>query len=157
MQPAPDAVLITDGYEAYQRYAEKTGLTHAQCWAHARRDLFEALESEPTGVTEALEQIKAIYAVEEQIRERQLVGADKQLYRLTHSKPKVEMFFDWIERQFERQGFTPTNPFIKALNYARKRRAGLEVFLTDPDVPIDTNHIERALRVIPVERSLCTS
>ncbi len=152
MQPACDAVLISDGYDAYARYAEKTGLTHAQCWAHARREIFEALESEPTGVGEALEQIKAIYAIEEEIRERNLVDADKQLYRLTYSKPKVEVFFDWIERQFERQGFTPTNPFIKALSYARKRRPGLEVFLTDPDVPIDTNHIERALRVIPMGR-----
>ena len=34
----------------------------------------------------------------------------------------------------------------------RERRVGLEVFLTDPDVPIDTNHIERALRVIPMGR-----
>ena len=58
------------------------------------------------------------------------------------------MFFDWIERQ----GFMPTNRFIKALSYARKRRVGLEVFLTDPDVPIDTGHIERALRVIPMGR-----
>ena len=78
------------------------------------------------------------------------MDADKQLYRLTHSKPKVEVFFDWIERQFERHGFTPTNPFIKSLRYAHKRRLGLEVFLTDPDVPMDTNHIERALRVIPM-------
>lgn len=152
MAPPADAVLITDGYEAYQRYAEKTGLTHAQCWSHARREIFEALESEPTGVGEALEQIKAMYAIEEDIREKNLLGADKQLYRLTHSKPKVEVFFDWIERQFERQGFTPTNPFIKALSYARKRRLGLEVFLTDPDVAMDTNHIERALRVIPMGR-----
>jgi hypothetical protein len=28
------AVLISDGYSAYARYAERTGLTHAQCWAH---------------------------------------------------------------------------------------------------------------------------
>jgi transposase len=74
------------------------------------------------------------------------------LYRLTHSKPKVEVFFDWLDRQFQRQGFTPSNPFIKALNYVRERRLGLEVFLIDPDVPIDTNHIERALRVIPMGR-----
>ena len=33
----PGAVLITDGYAAYSRYAQKTeGLTHAQCWAHTR-------------------------------------------------------------------------------------------------------------------------
>jgi hypothetical protein len=152
MAPAADAVLISDGYDAYSAYAKKTGLTHAQCWSHARREIFEALESEPTGVGEALEQIKAIYAIEDHIREHQLVGDDKQLYRLIHSKPKVEVFFDWIERQFERHGFTPTNPFIKALRYAHKRRLGLEVFLTDPDVPMDTNHIERALRVIPMGR-----
>ena len=152
MAPAADAVLISDGYDAYSAYAKKTGLTHAQCWSHARREIFEALESEPTGVGEGLEQIKAIYAIEDHIREHHLVDADKQLYRLIHSKPKVEVFFDWIERQFERHGFTPTNPFIKALRYAHKRRIGLEVFLTDPDIPMDTNHIERALRVIPMGR-----
>lgn len=152
LQPAADAVLVTDGYDAYQRYAEKTGITHAQCWAHSRRGFFEALESDPTGAAEALEQIKAIYAIEEYIRERNLAGEDKQLHRLTHSKPLVELFFEWVDRQFERQGFTPSNPFIQALNYVRERRVNLEVFLTDPDVPVDTNHIERALRVIPMGR-----
>ena len=81
-----------------------------------------------------------------------LVGDDKLLHRLTHSKPLVELFFEWVDRQLARQGFTPTNPFIQALNYVRERRAGLEVFLTDPDVPIDTNHLERALRVVPMGR-----
>ena len=31
-----------------------------------------------------------------------------------------------------------------------ERRAGLEVFLDDPEVAIDTNHLERALRPIPL-------
>ena len=62
------------------------------------------------------------------------------------------MFFHWIEQQFERQGFTPSNPFIQALSYMRKRRLGLEVFLTHPADPLDTNHIKRALRVIPMGR-----
>lgn len=34
----------------------------------------------------------------------------------------------------------------------RERQAGLSVYLTDPEVPIDTNHLERALRVIPMGR-----
>jgi transposase len=149
---APGSVLLTDGYAAYQRYAEKTGLTHAQCWAHCRRHFENALESEPAGVEQALTQIQALYAVEQKIRDQNLTGDAKQLYRLIHSKPKLEVFFDWIERQFERQGFTPTHPFIQALAYAKTRRLGLEVFVTDPDVPIDTNHLERALRVIPMGR-----
>ncbi|HCV13078.1 MAG TPA: IS66 family transposase, partial [Candidatus Accumulibacter sp.] len=63
-----------------------------------------------------------------------------------------ERFFAWIDERFAAQGLLPSNPLTKALAYARDRRFGLEVFLTDPDVPIDTNHLERALRVIPMGR-----
>ena len=152
LAPAAGSVLITDGYAAYERYANKTGVTHAQCWAHTRRGLFEAEAADPPAVYQGLEQIKALYAIEDQIRTLALAGEAKQLHRLTHGKPLVERFFDWVDAQLERQGLTPANPLTKALAYARERRAGLEVFLTDPDVPIDTNHLERALRVIPMGR-----
>ena len=36
-------------------------------------------------------------------------------------------------------------------------RAALEVFLADPDVPIDTNHLERALQPIPMGRNYVQS
>lgn len=147
-----DSVLLSDGYAAYERYAKQTGLTHAQCWAHTRRGLFEAEAADPAAVREGLEQIGALYAIEEQIRLLDLTGEGKQLHRLTHSKPLVECFFDWVDAQLDRGGLTPANPLTQALAYARERRAGLEVFLTDPDVPIDTNHLERALRVIPMGR-----
>ena len=54
-------------------------------------------------------------------------------------------------------GFLPSSPFISALAYIRERRAGLEVYLGDPDVSIDTNHLERALRVIPMGRNYLRS
>jgi transposase len=152
LKAAAGSVLLTDGYAAYQRYAEKIGITHAQCWSHSRRGFFEALDAEPPGAASALEQIKAMYAVEEEIRDKKLTGEAKQIHRLMYSKPLVEYFFAWVDEQLARQGFTPSNPYIQALNYVRERRAGLEVFLTDPEVPIDTNHIERALRVIPMGR-----
>jgi transposase len=146
------SVLLTDGYQAYDQYVKKIGVTHAQCWAHTRRAFFDAQAVEPQASGEALEQIGALYAVEEKIRERKLAGEDKRIYRLLHAKPIVDGFFDWVDRQFERQGLLPSNPLTKALAYARERRAGLEVFLTDADVAIDTNHLERALRAIPMGR-----
>jgi len=152
LKPAENAVLLSDGYAAYEQYADKTGIHHARCWAHGRRGFFDALQAEPTGAAQALEQIKALYAIEDQIRELKLTGEARQTHRLTHSKPLVELFFEWVDQQLARQGFTPSNPFIQALNYVRERRAGLELYLTDPDVPIDTNHLERALRVIPMGR-----
>jgi hypothetical protein len=36
------------------------------------------------------------------------------------------------------------------VNYAKARQAALQVFLSDPEVPIDTNHLERGLRPIPM-------
>lgn len=143
---------MTDGYRAYQQYAQKTGVTHAQCWAHTRRHFFEAQQAEPDAAREALMRIGELYAVEEHIRERKLGGEIKRLHRLLYGKPRVDAFFDWVDRQFEQLGLLPSNPLTKALAYARERRLGLEVFLTDPDVPIDTNHLERALRAIPMGR-----
>jgi transposase len=146
----PDAVLISDGYAAYARYAEKTGITHAQCWAHTRRHFFEAKDIEPEAAAQALQHIAALYDIEAQIRERKLKGEAKKLHRLLYSKPRVEQFFAWLDAQLDSQGFLPSNPMTKALVYARERRSGLQVYLSDPDVPIDTNHLERALRVIPM-------
>ena len=152
LTPVERGVLLSDGYTAYAHYTQKTGLTHAQCWAHTRRKLFEAKDIEPAIAAQGLDLIGGLYAVEERIRE-QTLGATKKLdYRLTHAKPIVEQFFAWVNQQFEAQGMLPSNPMTKALAYARERRFGLEVYLTDPDVPIDTNHLERALRAIPMGR-----
>ena len=148
----PGSVLLTDGYAAYERYAKKTGLTHAQCWVHSRRTFFEALSAEPEAAAAALEQIGVLYAIEEDIRTDNLSGESKRLHRLTHSKPVSDALFAWLDRKFARHGLLPSNPFTQALNYVRTRRLALEVFLTDPDVPLDTNHLERALRVIPMGR-----
>ena len=147
---ADGTVLLSDGYAAYASYAKKTGLIHALCWAHARREFFDAQTADPDAAAAALLQIGQIYAIEKHIREHKLTGPAKRDYRLDHSKPVVQVFFDWIDKQFQRQGLLPSNPFTKALAYARERRAGLEIFLIDPDVQVDTNHLERALRVIPM-------
>jgi transposase len=153
LSPPDDAVLLSDGYAVYASYAKQVGLTHAQCWAHARREVFEAKDIEPAHAEKALEHIAALYAAEEHIRNNDMKGAAKRAWRQAHAKPVAERFFKWVDKYFEAQGFLPSSPFTKALNYIRERRDGLAVYLDDPDVPIDTNHLERALRVIPLGRN----
>lgn len=51
---------------------------------------------EPDGVKEALEQIQALYRIEEQIHEHKLAGESKRLHRLTYSKPIFDTFFKWV-------------------------------------------------------------
>lgn len=145
-------VLLSDGYGAYKSWAKKTGAIHAECWVHTRRQFFEAKQAAPPEAEHALRLIGKIYAVEDEIRRRGLSGPDKRQHRLTHAKPCVERFFAWVDEQFARQDLLPSNRLTRALNYARVRREALQVFLNDPDVAPDTNHLERALRVIPMGR-----
>ena len=145
--------LLSDGYEAYAAYArQKEGVTLAQCWSHCRRGFEKAQESEPKATEEALALIGALYRHEEIIRERQLAGEHKLAYRTQHSEPVVKAFWGWCDDQCHRPDLLPSTPLAKAVNYARTRVTGLQVFLADPEVPIDTNHLERGLRVIPTGR-----
>lgn len=145
--------LLSDGYHAYARYAERrAGLVHALCWVHARRGFVKAQDLEPVRAQKALDFIAALYEQEEEIRRRGLEGEAMLRVRAEQSKPVVDAFFAWLEQELTRSALLPTNPFTKAAVYARQRRTGLEVFLSDPDVPLDTNHLERALRVIPMGR-----
>jgi len=148
-----DGVLLSDGNEAYARYAQtRETVTHAECWAHTRRYFERAKEAEPQAVGEALAIIGVLYRHEAHIRDNKLAGEAKLNYRTRHSEPVVTAFWTWCDSQCQRHDLLPSNPLSKALKYAMARVDSLKVFLGDPDVPIDTNHLERALRPIPMGR-----
>jgi transposase len=150
--------LLSDGYSAYGQFAKATpGVTFAQCWVHARRHFVNAETSDPVAVAAALDLIGALYEAEGAGAE--LIGAEKLEHRIAHCKPAVDAFFAWCHTQVQRWDLTPKHPLSGALQYALKRQHELKVFLSDPAVPLDTNHLERALRVIPMGRRnwLCVS
>ena len=145
--------LLTDGAAAYARFAHaRDDVVHAQCWAHTRRTFEKALSDAPKHANEALELIGALYAVEASIREQTMDPAATQVYRSLHALPAVDVFFAWVEEQRRRLDLLPSQPLTKALGYAAEREGALRVYLSDPSVAIDTNHLERALRPIPMGR-----
>ena len=145
--------LVSDGYVAYSSYAAKNEqITHANCWVHGRRKFVEAEEDEPEAVKQVLDSIGHLYQVETQIRNSQLVGEQKRGLRLAHSKPVVDQLFAWFDRQRQRPELIPSNPLSKAIAYMQNREHELRVFLENPAVPMDNNHTERALRVVPLGR-----
>ena len=148
-----NGTLLSDGASAYERFAQsRPGLVHAQCWSHTRRMFVKAETYEPDAVAEALSLIGQLYEVEAHIREVELDGEQALAYRAEHAKVGVDAFFAWCHEQCQRVELTPSNPLAKALKYAREREGALRVYLGDPSVAIDTNHLERALRPIPMGR-----
>lgn len=145
--------LLTDGAAAYARFAaDRDGVVHAQCWAHTRRQFERALTDEPQGANEGLDLIGQLYAIEKTNRDEAMDAADTLAARTAHALPAVDAFFAWLDEQRHRMDWLPSQPFAKALAYAAEREGALRVYLSDPAVAIDTNHLERALRPIPMGR-----
>lgn len=145
--------LLSDGYSAYASYVKANeDLTHAQCWVHSRRQFIEAEASWPEQAKEAISLIGKLYEIEETIHSQKLDDDKKRQYRLTYSKPVVDHFFQWCEDTLHHLTLLPKDPLLKAIGYVRSKEMALRVFLENPDVPLDTNHLERALRPIPMGR-----
>lgn len=141
--------LLTDGYNVYERYALEQEIEHAQCWVHGRRYFVKA-QSYDNASEEAIAIIARLYEIEAHIRESKL-GRDERLnYRQKHSKPIVDAFFDWCKSQCQREDLLPKDKMSQALKYMIARESALRVFLSNPDVAMDTNALERGLRVIPM-------
>lgn len=149
-----NGTLLTDGYTAYQNYAKQTeNLVHALCWSHTRRYFEKALDEEPELANYALDMISALYAHEQAVRKKQFTGKEKQVYRGENSKAIVDKIFRWCTTLVDRPDLIATqSPILSAVKYTLKREVGLRAFLADPELPLDTNHVERTLRVIPCGR-----
>jgi transposase len=145
--------LLSDGHKPYATFAkDNSDIIHAECWVHTRRYFERSMDAEPAAANEALALIGRLFEIEKEIREKKLQGESKLNYRTEHSLPAVKAFWAWCEKQCYRLELEPSNPLSKALKYARARVEALQVFLADPDVPLDTNHLERSLRPIPMGR-----
>ncbi|MFT6271025.1 MAG: hypothetical protein ACJAVV_003865 [Alphaproteobacteria bacterium] len=150
--------LLTDGYPAYNSVVKKLNeqahnVVHAGCWAHCRRMFEFALEDAPNEAQHALDIISKMYQVEKRIRENNMSYPDIQRMRTAYSTPVVDDFFTWLFEQRQRPEILPKSKMGKALYYAHNRQTKLKIYLTQPDVPVDTNHLERALRVVPLGRN----
>jgi transposase len=145
-------VLLTDGNSAYALYVKKIeALVHALCWSHNRKYFERAFEDEPVEAKVALDLIAKLHHEDGQI-DKDWSAAKQIEHRATRCKPIVDRFFDWCHKQRQRADLLPKNRLVKALRYACEREQALREFLTDPSISLDTNHLERGLRVIPMGR-----
>lgn len=147
-------ILQADGYKGYGKlYATdpdgNSQFREAACWAHLRRDFHDIWTATKSEIArEALDRIGALYDIEREITGR---SADlRKAVRQENSKPKVEAFRAWAERQLTR--IPGKGDLAKAFRYGLSRWRSFTLFLDDGRVAIDNNVAERALRPIGVGR-----
>jgi transposase len=143
--------LLSDGYSAYERYAEeRKDLVHAECWAHARRKFFEAKEYASGECEKMLSWIARLFEIEKSLIDK---PPDEVLSgRREYSTVIVDTIFTYLDSIWFDEMVDRGSPLGKAVFYARERKRELSQFLEHGDIPLSNNHVERAVRPVAVGR-----
>jgi transposase len=146
-------ILQVDGYTGYNRLTKNTRadgpVTLAYCWAHARRKLKEVYDRDGSEIAaEGLRRIAEFYKIEAEIRGT--APGQRLSARQTRTKPLVDDFGLWLRDQ--RSRISAKSRLGEKLAYISRYWGGLQTFLTDGRVEIDSNPVERTIRPIALNR-----
>lgn len=121
----------------------------AHCWAHARRKLREVFDRDGSeSAAEGLRRIAEIYAIEKDIRGTS--PGQRLSARQARSAPLIAAFGDWLQGQ--RLRVSAKSRLGEKLAYIHSHWQGLQTFLTDGRVEIDSNNVENLVRPIALNR-----
>ncbi|MEM6942783.1 MAG: IS66 family transposase [Pseudomonadota bacterium] len=149
-----DGILQIDGYSGYNRLTKpkrKGGapVTVANCWSHARRKLREVFDRDGSAIAaEGLERIRKLYEIEREIRG---IGPGQRFSaRQARTAPLVESFGEWLADV--RSRVSSKSRLGEKLAYIHRHWDGLQTFLADGRVEIDSNGVENLIRPIALNR-----
>jgi hypothetical protein len=148
-------ILQCDGYGAYKALAKAppgadgTQVKLVFCWSHVRRGFYDLAKGKSAPIaTEALVRIAALYRIEAEIRGRD--AEHRHSVRQARSRTLMAELRVWFEAQLAR--LPARGPTAEAIRYALNHWDGLERFLEDGRIEMDSNSIERAMRPITLSR-----
>lgn len=140
--------LQCDAYSAYRSFTSQhqNPITLAGCWAHARRNFYEARDHAPSQAGFILRQIAHLYRVEAGLRIQQTSPKLRAVVRAAQSQPIINRIRLALLRWKVGRRFLPRSTMGKAIDYALAHATLLEVYLRDGRVEIDNNLVENAIR-----------
>ena len=145
--------LQLDAYPAYDKFFldPKRELVEVGCWAHARRHVFQARDTDTARMGAILAYIGKLYAVEKRARQSDIRGEDLRLLRDTAARPVIRELHAYLLRI--QPELLPKSDAGQAVAYILKNWLALTRYLEDGDLAIDNNHTERSLRGVAVGRN----
>jgi len=144
-----EGILQTDGYAAYDQIG-RPRMVHAACWAHARRQFFEAVQLNPQDpvATPIVARMDELFAVDAEARRKTLTSAARHIRRQETAMPLLDEIRCKIEAAHSVA--LPSSALSKACQYALKLWRKLTRFLEYPELELSNNLAENSMR--PVAR-----
>ena len=133
------------GFDAIYKDGSKT---EVGCGAHSRRKYFDCLSLAAIESNRILNLYEKLYDVERDFRGK--TSTERLAARRKISKPLVKKLRVAIVSLKDR--LNPTHPLLAAIGYTLNRWIALTKFLKDPDLDIDNNEAERAIKFFVLMR-----
>ena len=141
-----EGILQSDGYEAYERFAQSNPNVHrVACWAHARRKFVEAERESPQAVRMVLRLIGYLYHMEKQWDQRGWTGRElRSSLRCGHLTQTLALLqkVAIVLKQRAR----PKSGLGKACGYLLSQWSPLISHCLLGETRLDNNLIENAIR-----------
>ena len=141
----------TDGYKGYDFLDSREGIIHLACWAHVRRKFMDVVNATSKRkprrkgkADEALELIRELYRIEKKAELGKLAPEELLLVRQEEAKPLLDDFEKWL--RITSQQTPPRGLLGKAIKYALKQWPRLKPYTDDPNLRMDNNLAENAIR-----------
>lgn len=147
--------LQADGYAGFNPLFEPSGpgqeaqVLEVACWAHSRRKVFDLYEAQQSpSALEALERIKALYAIEAQIKGRS--PEERRVVRQERAVPLLNALRSWMIEVVSK--VEKGSALAGALNYSLNQWDALMRYTDDGCLEIDNSAAERSLRGVGTGR-----
>ena len=148
--------LQSDGYAGYNEIVQRAELTRAGCWAHARRKYYDVRRDDRPRCNRMLKLIQDLFAIErkaKELREDPQSGfgdVEHLALRREESAPLVDKIEECTEAWSVE--VLPRSAVGEAVAYMRNQWQPLTQFLKDPQLQLDNNAAERAMRHVVLGR-----
>ncbi len=144
-------VLIADCYSGYTGISLRSedGITHAACNAHARRKVFEARDNHPQVASVLLAMFQELYDIEDRARS---LDADSRLQLRQQESAAVWLRMrGYLDSDLVKK-ILPKEAISQATGYINNHWIALQVYVSNPLVPIDNNLTEQLMKQVAVGR-----
>ena len=147
--------LSTDGYEVYHRLERKDPVCFkvCGCWVHAKRKFTEVVKADDSKPKYALanKAVKMISKIFYENKKLDDLTAEERLEsRQKKIKPMVDEYFIWVKKN--QRYVNPESKTGQAFTYSVNQEQYLRVFLEDPELSMDNNLAEQAIRPFTLGR-----
>ncbi len=125
-------VIQADGWQVYDKFEKREGITLLGCLAHMRRKFEEALDNDKVRAEHVLSEIQKLYATERKSREK-LNYNEREELRNKESKPILQDLKAWLLENAPESSnkILPKNKIGKAISYALGMWHRIERYLED--------------------------